>query len=133
MSDAVSPAGKGSEHTFSAPPAGVIDPSTRAPLAGSYEGPLPAVDYGLLARPLLSRVAHENAWYYVAIATPEVFVGVAIIRFGYVASTFGFVFEQGTGGGRGKLLADRSQLAPPFAARYSGDRGIALRLGGRVA
>lgn len=114
---------------LSLPPSDVIDPATRLPLLGSYEGPLPHVDFGALQRSLPFRVAHEKAWYYVAIASPEIFIGVAMLRFGYVASTFAFLFERGKSGGpSGHFLADRSQLAPPFAARYAGDDGITFRM-----
>ena len=107
------------------PPSDAIDPATRLPLVGSYAGPLPPVDLGLLRKPLWFRLAHEKAWYYVALASPELFVGVAVLRFGYVASTFAFVFERGPESGpSGHFLADRSFLAPPFAAKYSGDDGI---------
>ena len=112
------------EHTvppriLATPPSDAIDPATRLPLVGSYEGPLPQVDYGRLRRSLPFRIAHEKAWYYVALASPEVFVGVGILRFGYAASTFAFLFERGPQGGpSGHFLIDRSQIAPPFSARY---------------
>src|SRR5262249_34163681 len=87
-----------------------------------------------LGRSLPFRIAHEKAWYYVAIVTPEVFVGVAMLRFGYAASAFAFVFESGAAGGPpGRFLADRSLLAPPVPAKYSGDDGIAFRLLRNVA
>lgn len=120
--------------TFASPPSDAIDPATRLPLVGSYEGPLPQVDYGRLRRSLPFRIAHEKAWYYLALASPEVFVGVGILRFGYVASTFAFLFERGPSGGpSGHFLADRSFLGPPFAARYRDDDGIAFELAGKRA
>ena len=110
------------------PMSDVIDPATRLPLLGSFAGPLPPVDYALLRRSLPFRIAHEKAWYYAAIASPEVFIGVAILRFGYVASTFAFLFERSPSGGpSGHFLVDRSMLAPPFAARYAGDKPIYTR------
>ena len=112
----------------------VIDPVTRSPMQGSFAGPLPPVDYAPLRRSLPFRVAHEKAWYYAAIASPEVFIGVAVLRFGYVASTFAFLFERSPAGGpSGHFLTDRSMLAPPFAARYRGDDGIALRWLGQTS
>lgn len=120
--------------SFSAPPSDVIDPATRRPLLGSYEGPLPPVEYARLGRSLPFRIAHEKAWYYVAIVTPEAFVAVAMLRFGYAASTFAFVFESGSAGGApGRFLVDRSVLAPPFMAKYSGEGGISFRMFGNVA
>ncbi|MBK8256561.1 MAG: DUF2804 family protein [Polyangiaceae bacterium] len=117
------------QRVLTPPPSDVIDPATHFPLVGSYEGPLPHVDYGLLDKPLWFRLAREKAWYYVALASPELFVGVAMLRFGYVASTFAFVFERGAASGpSGHFLADRSQLGPPFAARYRGDDGISFQL-----
>lgn len=119
---------------FTAPPSDAIDPATRLPLVGSYAGPLPHVDLGLLRKPLWYRLAHEKAWYYVALASPEVFLGVAVLRFGYVASTFAFLFERGPEAGpTGHFLADQSLLAPPFAAKYSGDDGIRLSWMGDLA
>lgn len=119
---------------LSSPPSDAVDPATRLPMLGSYEGPLPRVDLGLLGRSLPFRIAHEKAWYYVALASPEIFVGVGILRFGYAASTFAFLFERGRPGGTpGRFLADRSHLGPPFIATYDGDGGIAFRLGQRVA
>jgi hypothetical protein len=119
---------------FSPPPGDVVDPVTRLPSQGSFEGPLGRVDYSLLGRSLPFRVAHEKAWYYVAIATPELFIGVAILRFGYIASTFGFLFERAPSGGpTGHFLADRSQLAPPFSAKYLHEEGIRLHLLNQLA
>ena len=46
---------------LSLPPSDVIDPATRLPLLGSYEGPLPHVDFTALQRSLPFRVAHEAA------------------------------------------------------------------------
>ncbi|MFO0588002.1 MAG: DUF2804 domain-containing protein [Polyangiaceae bacterium] len=122
------PASKPTTHVLAPPMRDVIDPATRQPLQGSFAGPLPPLDYGALGKSLPFRIAHEKAWYYVAIASPEVFVGVAVLRFGYVASTFAFLFERAPSGGpSGHFLTDRSMLAPPFAARYKGEDGIALR------
>jgi len=116
------------------PMSDVIDPATHLPLLGSFEGPLPPVDFSGLRRSLPFRIAHEKAWYYAAIASPEVFIGVAILKFGYVASTFAFLFERSPSGGpSGHFLVDRSQLAPPFAARYAGDDGIGLRFLGMTS
>lgn len=127
------PVSNATTRVLAPPMSGVIDPATRTPLQGSFAGPLPPIDYGPLGKSLPFRVAHEKAWYYVAIASPEVFVGVAILRFGYVASTFAFLFERAPSGGpSGHFLTDRSMLAPPFAARYKGDEGIALRWLGDV-
>lgn len=130
-STVVSPA---TTRVLAPPMSDVIDPATRLPLLGSFAGPLPPVDYALLRKSRSFRIAHEKAWYYAAIASPEVFIGVAILRFGYVASTFAFLFERSPSGGpSGHFLVDRSMLAPPFAARYAGDDGIALRWLGQVA
>lgn len=119
---------------FSPPPLDVVDPATREPRVGSYEGPLPPVDLGVLGRSLPFRIAHEKAWYYVAIASPDVFIGAGILRFGYVASTFAFLLERGPASGpSGHFLADRTHLAPPFSAKYRGDRGISFRSGRHVA
>ncbi len=116
------------------PPSDAIDPATHLPLVGSYEGPLPPVELGRLGKSLPFRIAHEKAWYYVALASPEVFVGVGILRFGYVASCFAFLFQRGPEAGpSGHFLADHSLLAPPFAAKYAGDDGIQLQFLGDIA
>jgi hypothetical protein len=131
MSETTTPLGDRPVATrvFSPPPSDVLDPATRRPLVGSYAGPLPPVDYGVLGRSLPFRIAREKAWYYVAIASPEVFVGAAVLRFGYVASTFAFLLERGPAGGpSGHFLADVSELAPPFCAKYLGERGATFRL-----
>lgn len=125
---------KAASRSFARPPSDAVDPVTREPQLGSFEGPLPRVDYAPLGKSLPFRIAHEKAWYYVAIVTPEVLVAAAILRFGYVASTFGFLFRRAPSGGpSGHFLADRSQLAPPFSARYKGEDGIAFQLLNQVA
>lgn len=136
MSEATAPLAEppAPQRILSPPPTAVLDPDTRRPLLGSYEGPLGLVDYSVLGRSLPFRIAHEKAWYYVAIASPDIFVGAAVLRFGYVASTFAFVFERGPAGGpSGHFLADRSQLGPPFCAAYHDQDGISFRFRGQRA
>lgn len=119
--------------SLSAPPSSVIDPSSRAVNAGSFEGSLPPVDLSPLGRGRLFRLAHHKRWIYAAVATDELFLAIAIIDLGYVASAFAFALHRETG----KLLFDHTALGPPFAGSV-GDRsgeGCSARFdwGGTIA
>lgn len=112
------------------PPDAVIDPVTRAPRTGSYRGPLPAVDLGPLRKGKLFRITHHKRWMYVAIASEELFLGVAIAHIGYLANSFAFAYSKA----ERRMLVDRSALGPPFAGAVSGAAGggfsASFRLGG---
>ncbi len=100
---------------LAAPPASVLSTSTGALEEGAFRGPLPRVDLGPGESPLF-RLAHHKKWTYLAIATDELLIGVAIVDLGYVANAFAFAFEKGRG-----MVIDRSAIGPPFAVRVSDD------------
>jgi hypothetical protein len=104
-----------------APPRAVLDPATRAPLFGAYAGGLPRVDLAPAAGPLV-RLRREKRWMYVTMASDEVLAAVAIVRLGYAANAFAFVVDRRSG----RVVADETAIAPPFAAsvEHSGDLGI---------
>jgi len=115
------------------PPDAVVDPRTRALRAGSFRGGLPRVDLARLAPRALDRLLRHKRWLYVAIATDEIFVAAAIVRLGYAANAFAFVYDRAAG----CMLADRVALAPPFLVSIGDATGAlqaAARLpGGRMA
>ncbi|WP_437497037.1 DUF2804 domain-containing protein [Sorangium sp. So ce1099] len=100
------------------PPDAIFDPITGAARVGSYRGELPRVDLAQIAPRTLDRVLKHKRWTYVAIASDEVFIAAAVVHLGYLANTFGVVFDKA---GR-RLLVDRSTFGPPFAASV-GDVG----------
>lgn len=107
--------------TLEAPPSSVLDPVSRAVIAGSFRGGLPpTVDFAALdvgGPPLvggrLFRIAHEKRWMYAAISAGDLFIGAAIVKLGYAANAFAFAFDRASG----RMLADVSFLGPaPFAS-----------------
>ncbi|UQA55888.1 DUF2804 domain-containing protein [Polyangium aurulentum] len=92
-------------------PRAVLDPDTRAPLFGAYAGGLPRVDLAPAAG-ALARLRREKRWMYATIATDDVIAAVAIVRLGYAANAFAFVIDRRSG----RIVADESAIAPPFAA-----------------
>ncbi|AGP37843.1 DUF2804 domain-containing protein [Sorangium cellulosum] len=103
-------------------PDAILDPITGAARVGSYRGELPRVDLSPLALRGLDRLLKHKRWTYVAIASDEVFIAVAVVHLGYLAITFGVAFDKA---GR-RLLVDRSTFCPPFAASV-GDAGGSAR------
>lgn len=101
--------------SLSPPPLSIVDPATGAPRFGAYRGGLPRVDLRPLGKGPLFRIAHEKRWVYVAIASGDLLIGLAIVRLGYVANTFVFVYDRKVK----SVVIDRSALAPPFAASVS--------------
>jgi hypothetical protein len=75
------------------------------------------VDLTPLAKHRLHTLAHRKRWIYVAVASEEILAALAVAELGYVATSFAFVYERASG----RLLADRSAMAPPFMVRV-GDR-----------
>jgi len=110
--------------TLEAPPSSVLDPVSRAVIAGSFRGGLPpAVDFDALdvgglpvvGAPLF-RIAHEKRWIYAAIAAGDLFIGAAIVKLGYASNAFAFAFDRASG----RMLADVSYLGPTFFAQVNG-------------
>jgi hypothetical protein len=94
------------------PPRTILD-DAGAPRAGSFRGPLPPVDLAPLGKGALFRLAHHKRWMYVAVATDELLLAVAIVQLGYAANTFAFAFDRRSM----RMVADESSLGPSFAGR----------------
>ncbi|MBX3204167.1 MAG: DUF2804 domain-containing protein [Labilithrix sp.] len=111
--------------TLSPAPSAFVDPETRAPAFGSYAGPLPPIDLG---RALVDRALRRKKWVYVALASDEVWVSLAVVRMGYATSAFGFAFDLRSR----RMLADATVVAPPRAAEIADDAhaaGVLARFG----
>jgi hypothetical protein len=87
-------------------PTNVVDGSGR-PAFGSFQGPLPPIDYRALGISRLALAAKHKRWMYVSIAAEDAFLGLAIVDLGYLMNGLGYAL-QGT-----ELAVDRSVLAPP--------------------
>jgi Protein of unknown function (DUF2804) len=100
-------------------PSSVLDPATGRPRVGSYRGGLPIVDV-LGARPsLAARAFRRKRWIYVGIVTADVYIGVAVVRLGYAANAFAYLYDARAR----KMLADRSAIAPHFRASVDDEAG----------
>lgn len=105
----------GPARTLGTAPQAFLDPSTDVPSFGAYEGKLPPFD--LARASLRDRILRNKRWVYVAIAAPDVWLSVAIVRTGYAATAFVFVYDlQGK-----RMLVDRSALGPAFVSKVSAD------------
>jgi hypothetical protein len=99
-------------------PESIVDPRTGAPRVGSYCGGLPPVDWKPMRVGRADRVLRHKRWLYVAMATDEVYVGLAVVRLAYASTAFVYAYDAA----RRAMLVRRSWLAPPFAA-HVGDAG----------
>lgn len=112
-------AGPANGEMLPAAPATFRDPSSNTPRFGAYQGPLPAFDLGKLG--LRDRIIRKKRWVYVAIAAPDVWLSVAIVRTGYAATAFVFVYDlQGK-----RMLVDRTVLGPAPLAKVAADMHVA--------
>jgi hypothetical protein len=98
-------------------PSSFLNVSTGAPAFGAYEGPLPAVRWPAPGLSLSARALRRKKWVYLAIAGDEVWISLAVVRTGYAATAFAFVHELG----QARMLADKTAIAPSFAARVADD------------
>lgn len=100
-----------------------------APRFGSFRGGLPRLDFGRVDKGRLWQLTHKKRWTYVAIASDEVYAGMAVVSLSYAATSILFVLDRRTG----ELLVDRSTMAPFSAVRFSdegqGQRSAAFSLG----
>jgi hypothetical protein len=97
-------------------PRDALDPATLAPRFGSYRGSPERIELARLARgPLapLVRIARHKRWFYLAIASEPLLVGLAVVRLGYASNAFAFVYQAG----ERRMLVDASSMGPPSAAR----------------
>jgi len=100
-------------------PDSVVDPTTRSPRLGSFRGGLPRVDWGPLGAASAARVLRHKRWLYVAVATDEVYVALAVVRMGYASNAFVYAYDAAAR----RMLARRSWLASPFAATVGDTAG----------
>ena len=82
------------QRVFSPAPDAVLDPASGRPRFGSYVGAVPRIDLGEVSA--LNRIARHKRWVYVAVAAEDAFVALAIVRFGYAATVFGYALDAGT-------------------------------------
>jgi hypothetical protein len=94
-------------------PASFVDASSGAPAYGSYRGPLPRVVIPGLG--LRERFARRKKWVYVAIAAEDVWISLAVVRTGYAATAFAFVYDLA----KKAMLVDRTVLAPSPLSRIA--------------
>lgn len=107
--------------TLDPAPRDAIDLARRAPRYGSYRGSIPSVDLRPLAPNPLARIARHKRWIYAAASTPEVFVAVAVVRLGYSATAFTYVYDAA----EGRILAHASTIGPTLACSLTNDhRGV---------
>lgn len=92
------------------PPTVVLDGS---PATGRYAGSPAHVDWsglqGSFQRSALWKRFHHKRWHYVALATEQCFVGLAIVDLGWTNTAFAYVFDRQ----QKKLLVDFSQDGLP--------------------
>jgi hypothetical protein len=119
--------------TLTTAPDDALDPLTLAPRFGSYRGGLSRIEVSRAVRgPFapLTRIAHHKRWLYVAIARDPILVAFAVVRLGYAANAFAFVYHAG----ERRFLAQTASLGPAFAASVNDTAGpgarAAYRLGG---
>ncbi|HEY2509752.1 MAG TPA: DUF2804 family protein, partial [Polyangiaceae bacterium] len=105
------------QRVFSPAPDAVLDPASGRPRFGSYVGAVPRIDLGELSA--LNRIARQKRWVYVAVAAEDAFVALAIVRFGYAATVFGYALDAGTM----RMLGTRSHIAPPSACSVGDGMG----------
>ena len=111
--------------TLSPAPRAFIDPATGDPAFGSFMGPLPPVALGSA---FVDRALRRKKWFYVAVATDEVWISLAAVRMGYATSAFAFVFDRASR----RMLVDRTVVGPPRAAEIGDDphaRGVLATFG----
>ena len=100
-------------------PESVVDPATHAPRTGSFRGGLPRVDWKPLRVGTAAGVLRHKRWVYVAMATDRLYVAVAVVKLGYAANAFVYVYDAN----ERRMLTRRSWLGPPTAARVGDTAG----------
>ena len=95
-----------------AAPTLLIDNNGQVPL-GRFEGVTHEIDWGRLAPPLARsvcwRTLHHKRWYYVAMATEDLFCAVALVDIGWTSTAFAYVFDRH----RRQVVAEFSQNGVP--------------------
>jgi hypothetical protein len=95
--------------TLQSPPSSVVTRDGNIQ-SGSFSGALPRVDLSPLGKNIVYRLTHQKRWVYVAIASDDLFCGLAVVDLGYVKSTFGFAYARDGG-----MLADKSAIGHPVS------------------
>ncbi|MDC8758476.1 DUF2804 domain-containing protein [Janthinobacterium fluminis] len=98
------------------------------PRFGRYAGQVDAFDWHELAPPHARgawwRRFHHKRWHYVALATPELFCGVAIVDVGWTNTAFAYIFDRR----ERRIVAEFSQDGVPgLTASLAGNAGGASR------
>ncbi len=98
------------------------------PKFGRYAGHVEHFDWPELAPPhargALWRLFHHKRWHYVALATPELFCGVAIVDVGWTNTAFAYAFDRRAR----RIVAEFSQDGVPgLSARVAAHAGGASR------
>lgn len=92
------------------------------PATGLYVGNPDSIDWsglrGAFQRSALWRRFHHKRWQYLALATEQCFVGLAIVDLGWTNTAFAYVFDRQ----QRKLLIDFSQDGLPCLTARVGDR-----------
>lgn len=98
--------------TLGTPPASVV--STDGTIQyGCYRGSLPPVDLRPIGKSLPYRVLHHKKWVYLAIASEDLFVGLAVVDLGYATNAFGFAYDRVAN----RMLVDRSAIGHPASGK----------------
>ncbi|MFZ4878789.1 DUF2804 domain-containing protein [Janthinobacterium sp. Mn2066] len=83
------------------------------PRFGRYAGLVDKFDWAALAAPHARsawwRLFHRKRWHYVALSTPALFCGVAIVDLGWASTAFSYAFDRH----KGKVVAAFSQNGVP--------------------
>ncbi|TFW08955.1 DUF2804 family protein, partial [Oxalobacteraceae bacterium OM1] len=81
-------------------PADVLD-AAGAPRFGRYAGTAQRIDWRALAAPWkrgpLWRLLHHKRWQYVALATEDLFCGLAVVDLGWTSTMFAYAFDRKAG------------------------------------
>ncbi len=100
-------------------PEALIDLEGR-PNLGAFAGRMKDTSLARLVGPDrrsgVKRLLHEKCWHYCCVATPELFVGGAVIQLGYMASAFAYVFDRQAR----QMLDERSLMVPPQLVEIDG-------------
>lgn len=102
-------------------PAAVLGADGR-PNFGRFAGRVERIDWNGLAAPWrrgpIWRRLHHKRWRYVGIATPDVFIGVAVVDIGWAGAAFAYVFDRG----EGAVVGGFSRDGLPGLSASVGDR-----------
>ena len=96
-------------------PASFRDSQTGGPAFGAYAGPLPRVGLGQIG--MRDRIARRKRWVYMALNTDALWTSFAIVRTGYAATAFAFVYDLA----EKRMLVDRTVLGLAAGTRVADD------------